>query len=103
MSGRTTYLGEVTNAREYLEALEQVEGLYASLREDVESVAELLGELDQVAVFALDLIGEALHTAEDAASNARTDFETKYGDLIKFVESGKTAPGLAPFFADCAG
>jgi hypothetical protein len=104
MSGETTQFGEVTNARRYLEALEQVEGLYASLREDVESVAELLGGLDLAdgVTSALDWIGEALYTAENAASNARTDFENEYGDLIEFVESGKTVPGLDPFFADCA-
>jgi len=105
MCGETTQFGEVTNAREYLEALEQAEGLYAALREDIESVIELLGGLDLAdgVTSALDSIGEALHTAENAASEARTDFENEYGDLLEFVESGKTVPGLDLFFADCAG
>jgi hypothetical protein len=105
MSGETTYLGEVTNAREYLDALEQVEGLYAGLREDAEEVVELLSGLDlsQGVTIDLDTIVEHLHTAENAASDARKAFEDEYGDLLEFVESGKTVPGLDPFFADCAG
>jgi len=105
MSGETTQFGEVTNAREYLEALEQAEGLYAALREDIESVVELLAGLDLSLGVTddLDTVVEHLRTAENAASDARSVFETEYGSLIEFVESGETVPGLDPFFTDCAG
>jgi hypothetical protein len=105
MSSEATQLGEVTNARELLDALEQVEGLYAALREDVETVNEtLVGlDLDQSVTTCLDSVEEHLHTAENAISDARTAFENEYGALLELVESGTKVPGLDPFFADCTG
>lgn len=104
MVAETTYFAEASNAREYLDALDQVQGLYASLREDVEEIAERLAGLDlsQGVTIDLDSIAQALNTAEGAADDAKTAFENEYGALLELIESGTTVPGIDPFFGDCA-
>jgi len=102
MGSETTQFGEASNAREYLEALEQAAGIYAALREDVEEIAERLVGLDlsQRVILDLDAITEALSEAHGAAENAHSAFMDEYGDLLEFVESGKNVPGLDPFFGE---
>lgn len=104
MSGETTYFGDATNAREYLDALDQVQGLYAALREDVEEIVERLSGLDlsDGVTNDLDSIVENLSAAENSASEAKTSFENEYGPLLELIESGTTVPGIDPFFGDCA-